>query len=152
MKIVIVDGGWWQRYRDYVPRPLQGFKIKTRRFDALQLPFNELRREACRSKEHDQAAHPDRSRDCGGELYCSRHLFSIYSHRRQALASRLRSCCLLLALESEIPVRGSGPRNPRLPTHGKAVYGGYRLTSTRCKVLDPCGKGFIAIKSPGTTS
>ena len=29
MKRVMVDGGWWQRCRDYVPRPLQGFEIKT---------------------------------------------------------------------------------------------------------------------------
>ena len=129
MKKVMVDGGWWQRCRDYVPRPLQGFEIKTEKFDALQLPFNELRREACHSKGHDQVAHLDRLRDCGGELYRSRHLFSIYSHRRQAMASHLRSYCLLLASEGEIPVGGPGPRNLRLPTHGKAVYGGCRLTS-----------------------
>ena len=29
VKRVMVDGGWWQHYRDYVPRPLQGgLKLK----------------------------------------------------------------------------------------------------------------------------
>ena len=35
VKRVIVDGGWWQWGRGYVPRPLQGAGVKTGRFDAL---------------------------------------------------------------------------------------------------------------------
>ena len=118
----------------------------------VRVPLKELQRKACHSKRHDQAAHPDGPKNCGGELYHSRHLFSIHSHRWQTLASHLRSRCLLLTLEGKVPVGEPDPRDPRLPTHGKAVYGGYRLTSARCGVLGPCGKGFIAIKNPGATS
>ena len=52
VKRVMVDGGWWQCCGDYVPRPLQGVEVKTGIFDALQLSFDELRREACYSKGH----------------------------------------------------------------------------------------------------
>ena len=75
----MVDGG--NIAEIMYPTSTRGFEIKTGRFDTLQLPFNELRREACHSKGHDQAAYLDRPKDCGGELYRSRHLFSVYNHR-----------------------------------------------------------------------
>ena len=64
----------------------------------------------------------------------------------------LGAVCLFLALEGEVPIRRSSPRDSRLPTHGKAVYGGGHHTSIQDGVLGPRGKRLIAIKSSGATA
>ena len=51
MKRVMVDGG--SAVEIMYSNLYKGLKLKPRRFDALQLPSNELRREACYSKGHD---------------------------------------------------------------------------------------------------
>ena len=129
VKRMMVDGGSVAEIM--YPNLYKGLKLKPKNlmpYDSLLMSFD---RKLVIPKGHDQAAHPDWPRDCGGELYRSQHLFSIHSHCWQTLASHLRSRCLLLALEGKVPVEGSDSRDPRSPTHGKAVYGGCRLTLAR---------------------
>ena len=51
VKKVMVDGG--NAAEIMYPDLYKGLKLKPEDFDALQLPLNELRQEACHSKGHD---------------------------------------------------------------------------------------------------
>nr|POE73401.1 hypothetical protein CFP56_08706 [Quercus suber] len=116
------------------------------------LSLDELRWETHHPKGHDQAAHLDRPRSGGGELYSSGHLLLLHGHRREALAPHLGGRCLLLALESEIPIRGSGSRDLWLSAHRKAMHGGCRITLARRTALGYCWGRLIAIKDPDGAS